>query len=133
MLNLMPRGFYLDDIFDEINKDNRAISQMKCDIDEDEKEYHIILDIPGYKKEEIQIESKDGMLTITAEKHSKHNEENKKKKFIRKERFYGKSTRSFSFTDIDEDRIDAKLENGTLLLTIPKRNKEETKKIISIN
>ena len=132
MLNLMPRDFYLDDIFDDM-KDNRITNQMKCDIYEDEKEYHIELDIPGYKKEEIKIESNDGLLTITAEKHVENKEEDKKKKYIRKERFYGKTSRSFSFTDIDEDRIDAKYENGTLLLTVPKKNKEETKKIISIN
>ena len=132
MLNLMPRGFYIDDLFDEMSKDSSR-GQMKCDIYEDEKEYHIDIDIPGYKKEEIKIESNDGILTVTAEKNIEKNEENKKKKYIRKERFYGKTYRSFSFTDIDEDRIDAKLEHGTLLLTIPNNSKEETKKIISIN
>ena len=132
MLNLMPRGFYLDDIFDEM-KENRITNQMKCDISEDEKEYRIEIDIPGYKKDEIKIESNDGLLTITAEKHLENKEEDKKKKYIRKERFYGKTSRSFNFTDIDEDRIDAKFENGTLLLTVPKKNKEKTKRIISIN
>ena len=132
MLNLMPRGFYLDDMFDEM-KDNRINNQMKCDIYEDEKEYHIELDIPGYKKEEIRIESNDGILTITAKKHNENKEEDKKKKYIRKERFYGKVSRSFSFTDIDEDKIDAKFENGTLLLNVPKKSKEEIKRIISIN
>jgi HSP20 family protein len=130
MLNLMPRNFYLDEIFDEMNKDNtRSINQMKCDIYENEKEYHIEMDIPGYKKEEIKIESNKDLLTVTAKKHL---EKEQNRKYIRKERFYGKVSRSFSFTDIDEDNIDAKFENGTLFITIPKKDKDESKKIISI-
>ena len=134
MLNLMPRSFYLDDIFDEMDKERKLTNQMRCDIYETNNAYHIEMDIPGYNKNEIKIECNDGILTITAEKRYENHEEHKdKKKYLRKERYYGKTSRSFSFTDIDEDKIEATFENGTLLLTIPIKSNEKTKKIISIN
>ena len=84
-----------------------------------------------FNKEEIKIECNEGVLTITAEKADEENDENKK--YIRKERVYKKTSRSFSFADIDEDAIKAEFKNGTLLLTIPKKEKIETKKVISID
>ena len=108
-------------------------NHMKCDVIENEKDYQVEMDIPGYAKEDIKIECNDGLLTITAEKNKEKNEENKKKKYIRRERYYGRVSRSFSFSEIDEDRIDAKFTNGTLILTIPKKEKEDRKKIIHIN
>ena len=133
MMNLMPRDFYLDDIFEDMEKKMPHNNHMKCDVIENEKNYEVEMDIPGYSKEDIKIECNDGILTITAEKNKEQNEENKKKKYIRRERYYGKVSRSFSFSEIDEDRIEAEFVNGTLKLTIPKKEKEDRKKIIHIN
>ena len=131
MLNLMPRSFYLDDIFDDMGKAVNNV--MKCDVYEKEGNYNIELDDPGYNKEDIKIECNEGILTITAEKNEETNEESQNKNYIRRERIYGNITRSFSFTDIDEDLIHAEFNNGTLLLVIPKKEKVETKKVIQIN
>lgn len=131
MLNLMPRSFYLDDIFDDMGK--AVKNDMKCDVYEKDGNYNIELDVPGYNKEDIKIECNEGILTITAEKNEETNEESQNKNYIRRERIYGKITRSFSFTDIDEDLIHAEFNNGTLLLVIPKKEKVETKKVIQIN
>ena len=129
MLILIERFFYLDDIFDNYNINTS--DQMKCDIYKDKDAYYIEIDIPGYNKNEIKVEYSENLLTISAEKRSEeHNIENKK--YIKRERFHGKITRQFSFTNIDEDHIEAKFENGTLLLTIPMK-RIETRKNIFIN
>lgn len=131
MLNLMPRSFYLDDIFDDMEKNIKM--QMRCDVYEKDGNYNIELDVPGYNKEDIKIECNEGVLVVTAEKSKETNDESDNKNYIRRERVYGKATRSFSFNDIDEDAIKAEFKNGTLLLVVPKKEKVETKKIIEIN
>ena len=137
MMNLIPRGFYLDDVFDDMERDMRFPKEnhMKCDVFEKDGKYHVELDIPGFKKDEIKIECNEGVLTVTAKKeHHKEEKDNKDgKKYIRKERFFGTTSRSFSFSDIDEENIKAEFNNGTLLLTIPKKEKVDNKKVISID
>ena len=131
MINLIPRGFYLDDILDDMGK-SVSTQMMKCDVYEKDGLYNIEMDIPGFNKEDIKIECNEGVLTITAEK-AEEEEHDESKKYIRKERDYNKTSRSFSFADIDEDAIKAEFKNGTLLLTIPKKEKVETKKVINID
>ena len=131
MINLIPRGFYLDDILDDMGK-SVSTQMMKCDVYEKDGLYNIEMDIPGFNKEDIKIECNEGVLTITAEKDEEE-ENDESKKYIRKERVYNKTSRSFSFADIDEDAIKAEFKNGTLLLTIPKKEKIETKKVINID
>ena len=130
-MDLMPRKFYLDDIFDDFIS-SRKEQYMKCDIYEKEGNYHIEMDIPGFKKNEISVETKDGYLTIKAEKHSEENEQDEKKNYIRRERVYGKYERSFYLGDLDEDKIDATFENGMLKLVVPKKEEVDTKKVIEI-
>ncbi len=130
-MDLMPRKFYLDDIFDDFIS-TRKEQPMKCDIYEKDGNYHIEMDIPGFKKDEISVETKDGYLTIKAEKNNEVNEEDEKKNYIRRERTYGKYERSFYLGDLDEDKIDAKFENGMLKLTVPKKEEVDTKKVIEI-
>ena len=81
MMNLMPRDFYLDDIFDDMERKLPHNNHMKCDVIEQERDYLVEMDIPGYAKEDIKIECNDGILTVTAEKNKEKNEENKKKKY----------------------------------------------------
>lgn len=129
-MDLMPRKFYLDDIFDDFISSKKE-QNMKCDIYEKGGDYHIEMDIPGFNKDEISVETKDGYLTITAEKNNEVKEE-QEKNYIRRERVYGKYERSFYLGDLDEDKIDAKFDNGMLLITVPKKEEVETKKIIEI-
>ena len=128
-MNLIPRKYFLDDFFDdfEISKNGTV---MKCDIYEKDGKYNIEVDVPGFDKKDINIECKNGYLTVTAKRES--NEENSDKNYIRKERSYGEYTRSFYLGDIDADLINAKFNNGTLCITVPKEEKDN-KKVIEIN
>ena len=104
-----------------------AKNLMKTDVKETENAYEIDIDLPGFKKDEIQIELKDGYLTVSAEKGLDKDEEDKKGKYIRKERYAGALSRTFYLgEEIREDEIKAKFENGILSVSIPK---EEEKKV----
>lgn len=129
-MNLIPRKFVLgDDFFDDFfvpaEKD-----QMKCDVYEKDGDYHIEMDIPGYDKEDIQLECDNGYLTISAEKNEEENEE--KKNYIRRERRYGKFSRSFYVGDVDTESIEAEFKKGTLNVVVPKVEEKTTKKQIEI-
>ena len=134
-MSLIPKSFYLDDFFDDMPRVPKIheMHTMKCDVYEKDGKYNIEMDIPGYDKKDISIECEDGVLTIVAEKNCDYNEENEDKKYIRKERVYGKVSRSFSFADIDEERISADFHNGVLTVIVPKSQKQESKRIIEIN
>ena len=115
--------------FDEKNPlyGKHARNMMKTDVRETEKTYELDIDLPGFKKDEIQIELKDGYLTVSAEKGLDKDEEDKKGKYIRKERYAGALSRTFYLgEEIREEEIKAKFENGILSVSIPK---EEEKKV----
>mgnify|MGYP000697703705 FL=1 len=112
-----------------------AQNMMKTDIRETDGSYELDVDLPGFKKDEIQIELKDGYLTVSAEKGLDEDEEDKKGKYIRKERYAGALSRTFYLgEEIREEEIKAKFENGILSLSIPKEKekKVECPKHISI-
>jgi len=127
-MEIIPRKFYLDDIFDNFMTTNR--NEMRCDIYEKEGNYHIELDVPGYNKNDITIEVKDGYLTITAEKSNEENTE--EKNYIKRERVYGKYQRSFYLGNLDSENIDAEFVDGTLKIVVPKKEIVENKKVIEI-
>ena len=122
---MLPSRFYEDmlDVFDS-NKGNN------CDIYEKDGKYHVEMDIPGFKKDEIKIECHKGTLTISAKKEFKK-EEHEGKKFIRRERHFNTMERSFYLGDIDEENIHATFEDGTLKICVPAKS-EVSKKMISI-
>lgn len=132
-MHLMPRGF--DDIFDDFMapmppKPPRH-DHMKCDIYEKDGNYHIEMDVPGFTKDDIKIEVDKDSLIITAEKEEKE-EKDDDKKYIHRERRYGKYQRSFYLQDLDSDSINAEFKDGVLKLVIPKKEENETKKYIEI-
>lgn len=128
-MELFPRRIFDDSLFDFVP--TRMDSTMKCDIYEKEGNYHIEMDLPGYKKEDISIETSDGYLTIKAEKKSEINEEDTERNYIRRERTYGTYERSFSLGDLDQNNIDATFNNGILSIVVPKKA-EEKKNYIEI-
>ena len=127
-MRLMPRSYYLDDLFD--NFLSSEDSKMKCDIYESEGKYHIEIDIPGFRKDEIKIECNKGNIVITAEKSDEQKDEDKK--YLRRERVYGKYQRSFYLGDIDEENIEASFDHGTLSVVIPKKEEKDTRKYIEV-
>lgn len=112
-----------------------AQHMMKTDVKETEDGYELDVDLPGFKKEEIKLELNNGYLTISTEKTLEKNEENKKGKILRQERYAGMMQRSFYVGEtLEEEDIKAKYENGVLHLTIPKKEarKAPEKKTILI-
>ena len=112
-----------------------AKNMMKTDIREHDEGYEVDIDLPGFKKDEISIELENGYLTVSAAKGLDKAEEDKKGKYIRKERYAGAMQRSFYVGEnlTDED-IKAKYENGILRLSVPKKPAKavEAKKTIAI-
>ena len=112
-----------------------AKNLMKTDIREHEEGYELDIDLPGFKKDEITIDLDNGYLTISAAKGLDKDEQDKKGKYIRKERYAGAVQRSFYVGDaVTEEDVKAKFEDGILKLSIPKKDAKavETKKTIAI-
>ncbi len=108
---------------------------MKTDIREHDTGYELDVDLPGFKKDEINIELENGYLTISVAKGLDKDEQDKKGKYIRKERYAGAMQRSFYVGDaVTEEDVKAKFEDGILKLSIPKKDAKEveTKKTIAI-
>ena len=139
---LMPSIFgndffddWMDASFGRMNNIDRelygknAARVMKTDVHETEDSYELAVDLPGFKKDEIGIELKDGYLTITASKGVDKEEEDKKtRRVIRQERFAGTSQRTFYVGDVRPEEVKCKYESGVLTVLIPK---EEPKKLTS--
>ncbi len=103
---------------------DEAQTGIKTDIRDTGDSYVIDAELPGYNRDEINVEVNDDILTISAEKHSENNEEDKNSGYIRRERFNGSVTRSFNISEVDAASITAKHENGVLSLTLPKKKEE---------
>ena len=99
----------------------REQSLMKTDIREKDDKYIIEMDLPGYEKENINLELKEGYLTVSAKVEREENND-KNERFVHKERFYGECSRSFYVgEDITEQEIHAEFKNGILKVSIPKK------------
>ena len=106
-----------------------AKNMMKTDIRETDDNYEIDVDLPGFKKDEINATLEDGYLTISAAKGLDKDEKDKKGKYIRQERYAGAMSRSFYVgTGITQEDVKAKYENGILKLTVPKKQPETVQK-----
>ena len=105
---------------------HKANHVMKTDIKEMNNGYELVVDLPGFKKDEVQVQLKDGYLTISAAKGLDKDEEDKKGNYIRRERYAGGTSRSFYvFNGVKNEDVHAKFENGVLSLSIPKKAAEE--------
>ena len=142
---LMPSIFgenvfddWMDFSFPDIDKKlygKHAKNVMKTDIREMDDSYEVVIDLPGFKKDEIEVQLENGYLTISAAKGLDKDETDKQGKYLRKERYAGSMSRSFNVgEDITEEDIHGKFENGILKLDIPKveAKKVEQKKHIAI-
>ena len=113
----------------------RANNVMKTDVKETESGYEVDIDLPGFKKDEVSASLENGYLTISAAKGLDKDEQDKKGKYIRKERNAGSMSRSFYVGEgVDQNDIHAKFEDGILRLSVPKENKKavEQNKYIAI-
>jgi len=129
---LPMRKYYLDSIFDDFMDGKNNLDVMKCDIYEKDGAYHIEADIPGFKKEEISVDCEDGYVTLSAEKTTENEEKDENRKYLKRERFYGKTSRKFYVGDVDSEKIKAEYKDGMLKVIVPKEEKLPSKKSIEI-
>ena len=134
---LMPtmRTNVFDDLFNNPFFTKSESSMMKTDIKEHDNCYYLMIDLPGVKKEDIKAELNDGYLTVSAESNTSKDEKDDNGKYICRERYSGSYSRSFYVGDtVTEQDISAKFENGTLKLTVPKKESlpEKQNKYIAI-
>ena len=125
---MLPSIF--DDVFGDVfEKANTDV--MKTDVKEVGDNYLLDIAVPGYDKENIKLELERGYLTVTAAQDNNREESNEK--YIRRERYYGKCSRTFYVGDnVTDEDIKANYKNGILTITVPKVSKIDNKKVIEI-
>ena len=114
--------------FDRAFYESNTRNMMKTDVKETDQGYELDIELPGYKKEDVRAQLKDGYLTVQAAK-------NEEGAYIRRERYAGTMSRSFYVGDnVTEEDIHAKFEDGILKLSVPKKEakKVEENKYITI-
>ncbi|MBN1115312.1 MAG: Hsp20/alpha crystallin family protein [Oligoflexia bacterium] len=122
--------FFGDRFYDEfVNLPSLAQNEWRPSVDIVEKEdkFVVTADLPGIDQKDINVELKDGILTIKGERKNEVNDE--KDNVCRCERFYGSFSRSFNVYDVDEEKISANYKNGTLTLDLPKSERKKAKSI----
>ena len=151
MSNYLPTVFgeNLWDVFDDFDRNffcgfgdaDRALygkhaqHMMKTDVRETDEGYEVDVDLPGFKKDEIHLELNNGYLTISTEKTLEKDNEGKKGKMLRQERYSGVMQRSFFVGEhLTEEDIKASYDSGVLHVIIPKKDapKAPEKKTILI-
>ncbi len=102
--------------------------RIKMDVSEADTAYTVKAEIPGVKKEDIDVDVEGNVVTITAE--LKRETEQKEGKSLRSERYFGQQTRSFTLSsDIDDAKVEAKYTDGVLVLTLPKKPGKSSKHV----
>ena len=134
-MRYIPKYYDLfDDMFDTFAGD-RYSNLMKTDIKEKDGNYELDVELPGYKKEDVKVDLKDGYLTISANRSNENEEKDNEGKIIRQERYSGSLSRSFYVgDDMKVEDIKAKFDNGILHLTLPSQERKqiEERKYITI-
>ena len=101
-----------------------AFSALRTDITDNGDSYTLEADLPGFKKEDINVSIENNNLTISAERHSENEKKDKEGNLIRSERSFGSFKRSFDIEGINGDAVTAAYTDGVLTLTLPKLTKE---------
>lgn len=120
---LFEEPFRMMSAFDARNPlyGRHAKNIMKTDVRETENTYELDIDLPGFKKEDVQVQLENGTLTIAAAKSLDKNEQDEKGRYLRQERYTGQCSRSFYVGDqVTEQEISAKFEDGILKIHLPK-------------
>lgn len=107
----------------------RAEQAVKIEVSEDDKSYHVKAEVPGVKKDDIKVSIDGNRVSIATEIKNERDEKNGEK-IVHSERYYGKQYRSFTLDqDVDQDKAEAKYNDGILDLTLPKKLRSGTKQL----
>ena len=128
MFGMLPFERGNDNTFDTFDKfmrnffdhSNTSLPAIRTDIRDAGDKFILEAELPGFEKEDIKLDLKDGILTISAEHNENNDQKDEKGNYIRRERRYGSFSRSFDVTGIDENGITAAYKNGVLELSLPK-------------
>ena len=128
MFGMLPFERNNDNVFDTFDNFTRNFFQssnanlpaFRTDIRDAGDKFVLEAELPGFNKEDIKLDLKDGILTISAEHNENNDQKDEKGNYIRRERRYGSFSRSFDVTGIDENGITAAYKNGVLELSLPK-------------
>lgn len=115
-------------MFDEMEKrffQSNALGDFKADIRDTGDAFELEADLPGVKKEDIQVDIDSNYLTISAARQTEKDEKDKAGNYVRRERSYGTYSRSFDISGVEAGEISASFADGVLKLRLPKR-KEDT-------
>lgn len=127
---------YFDEMFHSLNGNDNVKALMRTDVKEIGSDYLLEIEMPGFEKDEIHAELEKGYLTISGIHTKKIDEDEKCGKYVRRERYIGKCSRSFFIGEnLTQEDVKAKYENGILTIAFPKDKKPEIeeKKRISID
>ena len=143
---MMPSLFtenLFDDFFNDFDEDffgkknplygKHARNMMKTDVRETDTTYEVDVDLPGFKKEDINVNYENGYLTISTSKGLDKDEKDKDGRYIRQERYVGNMTRSFYLGDIPKEDHEAKYEGGVLRLSVPKSDMKQIENTSTIS
>ena len=128
MFGMLPFERSDDNLFDTFDNftrnffrdSNTTLPAFRTDIRDAGDKFVLEAELPGFNKEDIKLDVKDGILTISAQHDENKDEKDDKGSYIRRERRYGSFTRSFDVTGVDEEHITASYNNGVLELNLPK-------------
>lgn len=131
--NLFDNWF--DDDFWPVSREARKFDEklggvnanfMKTDVKENGSDYEVSVELPGFDKNNVSVELKDGYLTITAKKDANNDQKDDEGRYIRRERYSGNVSRSFYVgDDLTEDDVHASFKDGILRLTVPKKDQQQ--------
>jgi HSP20 family protein len=124
MFGILPFSRRDDNVFDVFDKffSNTAVNlpEFRTDIRNEDDHYLLEAELPGFSKEDISLDLKEGILTVKAEHKEESEEKNENGAYVRRERRFGSVSRSFDVSGIDEEGISANYQNGVLTLRLPK-------------
>ena len=128
MFGMVPFERHEDNFFDVFDNFERKffgnssanLPAFRTDIKDADDKFVLEAELPGFDKEDISLDVKDGILTISAQHKEEKEDKDEKGQYIRRERRYGSFSRSFDITGIDEGSITAAYNNGILELNLPK-------------
>ncbi|CAI2612670.1 Acid shock protein [Apilactobacillus kunkeei] len=123
----------MSNFFDGLGRNMTNTSKMKTDVIENDDEFEVKAELPGFKKEDININYENDTLTIHAIHDLNKEQKDENGKLIRSERTSSNVSRSFYLPDADTDKIGAKYDGGILDIMVPKSAEKESKHTISIN